>query len=131
MGDFNDEPWDASVSATLGAIRPDLPDISESMYKPGSLYNLLPQNNKNVSGTLKFEGRWYLFDQFIVSGGLLLKTVSFKSVTTKSLILDHDFLFEPDEAYTGRKPFRTYNGYIYRGGYSDHLPIILNLAILK
>ena len=34
-----------------------------------------------------------------------------------------DFLLTDDERYMGRKPFRTYVGIRYHGGYSDHLPI--------
>jgi Endonuclease/Exonuclease/phosphatase family len=135
MGDFNDEPQGASISETLGAfvIMGQLSDYSSEIisFKANTLFCLAPTVQNQISGTLKFEGRWYLFDQFIVSGGLLLETGSYKLLSHKSVILDHDFLFEPDEAYTGRKPYRTYNGYIYKGGYSDHLPILLNLDFIK
>jgi hypothetical protein len=123
MGDFNDEPQDPSISETLGASLPG----TESGIPAPSLYCLIPDLTTRLPGTLKFQGRWYLFDQFIVSAGLLHNTSSHKLISHKSLILDHDFLFEPDEAYTGRKAYRTYTGYLYKGGYSDHLPIILDL----
>ena len=135
MGDFNDEPQDASISETLGAFEIMGPLFNYSpelsSFQANTLYCLVPPVQNQISGTIKFEGRWYLFDQFIVSGGLLLETSSNKLLSHKSLILDHDFLFEPDEAYTGRKPLRAYNGYIYKGGYSDHLPILLDLILLK
>ena len=35
------------------------------------------------------------------------------------------FLLEPDTAWLGDKPRRTYAGPRYNGGLSDHLPIIL------
>jgi hypothetical protein len=173
MGDFNDEPWDESISEILGVkVQGDeRPPYSGKIVKtefgvteaatqegeemlysgkvlktrsgvsgvsvPGDLisgneiiandlYHLVPPIKKSITGTLKFEGRWYLFDQFIISGGLLAKTRSHEIE-----IVDHDFLLEPDEVYTGKKPYRTYNGYIYKGGYSDHLPIILNLSFTK
>jgi hypothetical protein len=130
MGDFNDEPQDKSISETLGAIVPefsfDSVQVNGTSGSPDkTLFCLVPFNIKTLPGTIKFEGRWYMFDQFMISGGLLAKSVY------NSAILDHDFLFEPDEAYAGRKPFRTYNGYIYRGGYSDHLPVILNLSVIR
>jgi hypothetical protein len=104
--------------------------ISDSLWTdkipPNSLYCCIPDLTNMLPGTLKFEGRWYLFDQFIVSGGLL-----YGLSLCKSEILYRDFLFEQDEAYTGRKPYRTYNGYIYKGGYSDHLPIILDLEFFR
>jgi len=40
-------------------------------------------------------------------------------------ILNSDFLLEPDEAYFGFKPKRTFSGYSYIGGFSDHLPTYL------
>ena len=44
-------------------------------------------------------------------------------------IIRHPFLLEEDEKYGGDKPFRTFNGLKYNGGYSDHLPIALDLLI--
>ena len=37
------------------------------------------------------------------------------------------FLLEPDPAWMGVKPRRTYVGPRYSGGLSDHLPICLEL----
>jgi hypothetical protein len=116
MGDFNDEPWDESISEIL-----EVKLTGDEIIK-NHLYSLIPPFKKSISGTLKFEGRWYLFDQFMISGGLLKEISSYETA-----IISHDFLLEPDEAYTGQKPFRTYNGFIYRGGYSDHLPVLLEL----
>jgi hypothetical protein len=42
-------------------------------------------------------------------------------------ILRHPFLLEEDEKYGGDKPFRTYNGMEYLGGFSDHLPVCVDL----
>lgn len=149
MGDFNDEPWDESISEILGIQFPgdalsyfELPEAEKllDLIKNDTtnrlvprieiicndLYSLIPPVTKSITGTLKFEGRWYLFDQFMISGGLLNEVSSYE---TK--ILSHDFLLEPDEAYTGQKPFRTYNGYIYKGGYSDHLPVWLEMTLSR
>jgi hypothetical protein len=130
MGDFNDEPRDESISGILEVELPDieLEDDTAKSKEPGaviihdSLFSLIPQGKKSITGTLKFEGRWFLFDQFMVSGGLLNEISTYETE-----IISHDFLLEPDEAYAGQKPFRTYNGYIYKGGYSDHLPVILEM----
>ncbi len=115
-GDFNDEPDDISLAFHLGA-RKVLSDTSSLC-----LYNLSVPPAKSRYGTLKFQGRWYVFDQFIVSGEILKSTAS-----CKAEILDFDFLLEEDEGYIGVKPFRTYNGYKYQGGFSDHLPVLLEL----
>ena len=123
MGDFNDEPWDESISETLGASGDS---FNLSNLTGDNLHCLIPRWQKSITGTLKYEGRWYLFDQFMISGSLLAKIISYEIE-----IVDHNFLLRPDEAYTGQKPFRTYNGYIYQGGYSDHLPVILDLSFKK
>ena len=65
-------------------------------------------------GTYRYRGEWGILDQFFVSAGVPVKSVQ---------ILRFPFLLEEDEKYGGEKPFRTYQGMRYQGGYSDHLPI--------
>jgi hypothetical protein len=36
-------------------------------------------------------------------------------------------LLKEDERWMGIKPFRTYEGFKYAGGYSDHLPVYVDL----
>ena len=33
---------------------------------------------------------------------------------------------ETEQKYGGIRPFRTYQGPIYKGGYSDHFPIVVD-----
>ena len=68
-------------------------------------------------GTHKWHGQWTCLDQFYTSP-------SMDSISTVR-IYDAEWIMEPDEKYMGLKPKRTYNGYRYQNGYSDHLPIIL------
>ena len=72
-------------------------------------------------GTHKYQGRWTCLDQFYTSPNLQ----KISAVT----IYDAEWIQEPDEKYMGLKPKRTYNGFHYRNGYSDHLPIQLILNI--
>ena len=39
-----------------------------------------------------------------------------------------DFLLKKDPKYPGMSPFSTYRGYRYQGGFSDHLPVLLDLG---
>ena len=41
---------------------------------------------------------------------------------------DAPFLLEEDSKYGGMKPFRTYNGYQYQSGFSDHLPVVVRFS---
>lgn len=113
MGDFNDQPGDESISVVLGALNPT--EANEN----SRLVNMSWKWESKSGGTIKFQQEWSVFDQFIVSGNLIK--------TSDVNIFSPDFLLKDDRKYTGVKPFRTYNGFHYNGGFSDHLPIILRL----
>lgn len=123
MGDFNDEPWDMSLSQRLQAK-------TDARYAQSDyLYNLsrAPEGSK-LKGTVKFRGEWTLFDQVIVSGSLLNSSGGLHVQPGDYHICSESFLLVPDEQYNGFKPFRTYNGYKYQGGFSDHLPVYLDIT---
>ncbi len=119
MGDFNDEPSDISLSEHLGAVPPS------SDTRPASgLYNLTwPVSRSKAQKSYKYHGSWSMLDQFIVSERILKTHPSVR-------VLSEDFMLETDDRYLGRKPFRTFSGYSYLGGYSDHLPIVMDLRSL-
>ena len=70
-------------------------------------------------GTHKYQGRWECIDHFYVSEAI--------DSVSNAYVYDAEWIQEPDEKYLGLKPKRTYNGFTYQNGYSDHLPIILDL----
>ena len=111
MGDFNDYPTDKSM---------------EKLCSEGKLRNLMKGKK---GGTYRYRGEWGILDQFLVSERLLKKKGSIRTSFRKAQILYHDFLLVEDEKYGGEKPFRTYNGMKYQGGFSDHLPVSLDLEI--
>lgn len=113
IGDLNDSPFDESVSKVLRA------GMDSIHLKPDDLYNMLAGAGLSWNkGTIKFREEWETIDHMIVSRSLLLST------TPHSLhIFDAPFLLQDDEAWFGKKPFRTYYGAKYLGGFSDHLPI--------
>jgi exonuclease III len=120
-GDFNDEPENKSIAETLSAKSYVDSVKSDRLYNLS--YNL--QDNKK-SGTCKYKFNWQMYDQFIVSGALIT-TPELKASLTDSHIFKADFLFEDDDIYSGIRPYRTYRGYNYTGGFSDHLPVYLDL----
>jgi len=122
MGDFNDEPADKSLAEGLMASS-DLTTIY-----PSRLYNLSVAPSKGrIRGTLKYQGIWNLFDQVIVSGNFLLNKKGLSINPIDYHINDAIFLLTEDNQYTGHKPYRTYNGIRYQGGFSDHLPVYVDL----
>lgn len=123
MGDFNNPPDSKVLLTILGANTP-APPYQDHMY-----YNLcLHLSGNNEAGTYKYQGRWEVIDQFIVSGELL-NDESNVHVNGQVRIFNADFLHEEDHQYYGRKPFRTSTGPRYLGGFSDHLPIYLDLTV--
>ncbi|WP_082063407.1 endonuclease/exonuclease/phosphatase family protein [Draconibacterium sediminis] len=122
VGDFNDQPGDESIAQDLGAA-----DSLNS--KSAGLYNLSLPWMKQEEGTLKYQGQWFVFDQIIVSPELLTATNGLKTKPENATICKLPFLFEPDETRGGRKLHRTYTGFRYNGGFSDHLPILLKLQV--
>ncbi len=121
MGDLNDSPYDESVSKILAAKMDSL------NLGPHDLYDILAGAGLSwKKGTIKFREEWETIDHMIVSRPLLSYT------TPHSLqIFDPPFLLQDDEAWFGKKPFRTYYGAKYIGGFSDHLPVYMDFKFKK
>lgn len=123
MGDFNDCPSDESVSKFLQA------KTDTSQIKLNELYNLMAGLYRTEGiGTHKYQGRWEILDQFIVSGSFLLNNTGVIISPTGAHIYHPPYLLTKDEKYTGEKPFRTFTGMKYNGGFSDHLPVYVDLV---
>ncbi len=126
MGDFNDYPDNNSLRMVLGATDP-ISDIDSK-----KLYNLFYQylDNPNI-GTHKYAGEWGVLDHILVSGNLLNSENRWSLTREDAKIFAPDFLLEDDSKNFGKKPFRTYIGYRYNDGFSDHLPIFIKITYQK
>lgn len=117
MGDLNEGPGDPSVRKTLNTAKLDgaenLPDRRLVAVMTGVKL-----------GSYRYQGGWDKYDQFIVTASLLNGSGP-RLVNPR--VCNFDFIQESDEKYGGKKPMRTYNGMDYQPGYSDHLPIALEL----
>lgn len=113
IGDFNDTPEDRSVTEGLKA-KTSLLEIS-----PSTLYNLsyYLQFEKKL-WTYCFHEDYDILDQVIVSGALLEKKTLFAEPFKR------DFMLKTNENGNPR-PWRTFYGYKYEGGFSDHLPMVI------
>lgn len=124
MGDFNDYPTDESMLEVLRA--------KDFEKESGELYNLMFRFLKMANiGTHKREDFWGCLDQMIVSEALLRGKNHLYVRNRRANIFKADFMVVPDEKYGGDKVFRTYSGPKYIGGYSDHLPVFLDLFRLN
>jgi hypothetical protein len=118
MGDFNDEPQNISLSKYLGCT-------DQLPLKEGKIYNSFIPLEKAGKGTVKFQRSWDMFDQIMISGGLL-NNGSLRYKDYSKGILDADWLHYKNVKTNG--PFRTFQGSKYLGGYSDHLPVYIKLV---
>lgn len=106
-------------------------DFNDYSNSP-SLQLLYAHGLKNVSSeakghngakaTYRYHGEWRSLDQMLVSRNL-------KDNVAECWIGDYPFLLEPDEKYGGVKPRRNYYGPRYNNGFSDHLPLIMELIL--
>ena len=121
MGDFNDYPADSSLSYVLAAKE----SLSED---PDELVNLAWKAELAGKGSYNYKGHWGCLDQFIVSGNLFSSNL--KADYSSYIIVKKEWML-----YTNKKgeqsPSRTYGGKNHYGGYSDHLPVLLKLEMVK
>lgn len=123
MGDFNDAPDEESVTKGLRAKSPD-------KYKEGDLVNLmLPLMHKSM-GSHFYSGNtgneWSVLDQMVVSSPLLDAKNSIYVKDSKAYIFYADFLLEQNDKGL-IVPNRTYLGMKYHGGFSDHMPVYIDV----
>lgn len=75
------------------------------------------RRRSDCSGTYRYRGRWEQLDQMLVSPAMSLSLH----------IYNASFLLEKEPVYGGMRPFRTFYGLRYKGGYSDHLPVYADI----
>jgi predicted extracellular nuclease len=116
-GDFNCTPDDLQIRRLLehNGSELSLADLSEYPAVKGG-------------GTYRYMGNWEMIDQVIVSQSLLSGDKGLYTTRTMLRIFKPDFLLVKDPKFPGMSPFSTYRGYRYQGGFSDHLPVLLDLG---
>ena len=104
VGDFND-----------GAADPSL-----RFMEKGGMHNVTAKATgaHGAKATYRYQGVWQSIDHVFVSAALA-------DCIDKVFINDAPFLLEEDKKYGGVKPLRTFNGYRYQRGFSDHLPLVV------
>ncbi len=88
-------------------------------------------DNGHARGTLFGKAGWEIFDRVLCSKNMLMPKAPL-FVNDKSFhIFDAAFLLENDKNKMGLKPDRTYTGFTWHGGFSDHLPVYVDITIRK
>ena len=107
-GDFNDY---GDTPALHLLTNSELKDVSTNAT-----------GSNGAKGTYRYQGEWGSLDHVFVSEEMFRKGVSCH-------IFDAPFLMEDDEKYGGKRPWRTYQGPKYLGGFSDHLPLVVTFGM--
>ena len=108
-GDFND--YSDSPALLLLSSDHHLTEVSAGA-----------KGSNGAKATYRWHGDWRSLDHIFCSRPLASRVQDCR-------IGDLPFLMEEDAKYGGMKPFRTYLGPRYLGGFSDHLPLVLRLRL--
>ena len=119
MGDFNDEPRDTSIGEILNATTDKKTFLKSPQEK---LFNSWGEIDDK--GSCFFVGKWLKFDQIMVSHGLFDK----KGLSVPDSAFSCFYIPHMQTGSNGR-PYATYKGTKYLGGYSDHFPILFHAEI--
>jgi endonuclease/exonuclease/phosphatase family metal-dependent hydrolase len=117
MGDFNDPPESACMQHVTGA----------------SLCNLFPNDKPSATeGSQKYRSKWSRLDQILVHSRMTVSEpeATLQVVKGSACTFSPSFLFIDDKKWKGKRPLRSYYGFKYEAGYSDHLPVVADFIVL-
>ncbi len=113
MGDFNAGPEDAIIQSITGG---------------GKMVNVSGRLLSSGKGTYRYQGQWEVIDQILLSSSLTAGSGPFFVDPESVRVPDAPFLLTDDTQYPGKKPYATYEGFRWAGGYSDHLPVVITIT---
>ena len=120
MGDFNDDPNNASIKTVLNGK-----EKKHEVRKNIGLYNPMASMFRQGFNTLAYRDWLNLFDQIIFTQPLLKKEYdSYRFY--KAGIYNKRYLTNQKGRHKGY-PLRSYEYRNYQGGYSDHFPVYIYL----
>jgi hypothetical protein len=120
MGDLNDDPISPSVKEVLACKN------NEKEVRSGDFFNPMHEFFKNGIGTMAYQDAWSLFDQIILSAGLVGKRREGYRFL-KAQVYNKPYLVQKTGQFKGY-PYRTFDYDNYIAGYSDHFPVYVFLV---
>lgn len=108
MGDFNTPPGEPLMTG---------------FARDAGLVNMSAVAAGKGMGSYRYQGTWEMIDQVLVTASMTDSMGVFYAVPGSFRVVEAPFLMTADGVYPGNKPYPTYGGYRYSGGYSDHLPV--------
>jgi endonuclease/exonuclease/phosphatase family metal-dependent hydrolase len=122
-GDFNCDPDDPQILklCRTGAAGEKIPQLIDLAAIPAG----------RGEGSYKYSGKWEMIDQVMVSRSLLDCKTRLSASREKFMVFRREFLLVRDPSFPGEMPYATFRGMKYTGGFSDHLPLLLDLEYRK
>jgi len=111
MGDFNDEPSSDNLK----------------VFAEKGFFNPMDSFEKLKKGSVKFKGKWIMFDQILFNKNLV-EADWFEYLSTQIFV--EPGLIQKSGKFRG-SPKRTFAGSYYQAGYSDHFPVFLYFNSMK
>lgn len=128
MGDMNDDPYNRSLSEILGAQK------SIKNVKPNGFFNPFWEMLEAGYGSIGYQDEWSLFDNIVVNSNLTdvdseesMKIYKGAKDRYYGTVFKRKFLIQQKGKYKNY-PLRTYSGNSFVGGYSDHLPVYIEVG---
>ena len=106
----------------------DKDDIFDEAFPAGYHEPACEAMQRDIGGTYRYRGIWETIDHVWVSPALIDNRHCLYTSDGKRQVIAFPFMCEPDKTYGGLRPFRTYQGPLYKGGYSDHFPVVVDFT---
>jgi hypothetical protein len=122
MGDFNDEPFNRSLT-NYALSTNQISKVKSSRARTPYLYNMMWSLMDGTQGTHSYGGSWGMLDQMLVNRGAL-KNKQFYTSANKVEIFSIEGMIKRNGVVRHSRPSsKKYN----ESGFSDHLPLILKV----
>ena len=115
MGDLNDEPINDSLIKALQTQREN---------EQADLYNCFMKADQEGKGSYNYRGNWNMLDHIIISAAFKQANAGLR--VGQAVIFREEWMMYKDKKF-GPRPSRSYGGPNYYGGYSDHLPVYVEV----
>jgi hypothetical protein len=94
------------------------------MHEEGTLYNCWTDTERG--GSYHYKRKWEKIDQILLSAGLFDRSGLFINRKAFTCFSFSHLLMRSGPAIA---PWPTFRGKNYLGGYSDHLPLLININV--
>ncbi|NNC83059.1 MAG: endonuclease/exonuclease/phosphatase family protein [Flavobacteriales bacterium] len=119
LGDLNDDPVNKSLTRVMKATG------DRSFARGDRLFNPMEDLYQKGIGSLAWRDTWNLFDQILLSPGLMEEKQG-KWTYHTARVYNKPYLLQTSGSYKGY-PLRTFAGGAWTKGYSDHFPVYVIL----